>query len=211
MPGSRIFDRSLIAKQSPLGFEPTVPWWQASTAVRPATKTELITMDQESSGKKRIFVLLGGLIALIPLVCGSIYLYVSTSPLEFVPDTPVEYTLPASADVIEQKADSADFFGDYAYCALFKLPSSEIGELIEKGFEWIDSDPWNLPPEEKPEWKTGILPDEVLNGFYCLKNRPHRATVYNYLYKWDDLIDNQWRAFVIDEGKRVVYYCRTSW
>jgi hypothetical protein len=130
-------------------------------------------------------------------------------PPQEVDDTPVDYELPASALITEEHATSADFFGDYTYCAVFTLPASQMGALSEKGFDWIVSDPWELPEDERSQWITGRLPSQAQGWLgSCLHDPPEGEATYLYLYKeyQDDV-----RALAIEEKGGRVYYFRSSW
>ena len=144
-------------------------------------------------------------IALLGVACGR-----TQQPPILVSDKPVDYKLPAPAEILEQHASSVDFFGDYSYYASFELPDSEIGELIEKGFDWVTSDGRRIPSEGKPEWKTGPLPENIFERIDgALSSGPDSSTTYRYLYYYVE--GGQWRLFVIDEEKGIVYYYRVSW
>jgi hypothetical protein len=126
--------------------------------------------------------------------------------------TPVEYQLPEAAEIIEERSSPSDFFGDYSYAASFRLPSSEINNLTEKGFDWVTTDGRQLSMEGT-QWEVGILPEEILRqiraDYIRLNDAPDDNVVYKYLYRYVE--GGQWRLFVIDVEQGKVYYYRSSW
>jgi hypothetical protein len=129
--------------------------------------------------------------------------------LLFGTDEPVTYQLPQAAKIIEEKSSRSDFFGDYSYGAIFKMPPSEVKILTAKGFDWVTFD---FSLEEKPQWKTGKLDSMILkqikDGNFELKDSPDPKKNYKYIYH----NGNQgFRIFAIDEAQDKVYYYRATW
>jgi hypothetical protein len=124
-------------------------------------------------------------------------------------DAPVDYQLPQTAQVIEEKSSPSDVFGDYSYGAIFRIPPSEVKVLTAKGFDWVTFD---FSLEEKPQWKTGKLDSMILkqikDGNFGLKDSPDHKKNYKYIYH----NGNQgFRIFAIDEAQDKVYYYRATW
>jgi hypothetical protein len=76
-----------------------------------------------------------GLIALVVLTCVGIYATrpSTLSPPQFeLPQETVDYIhhLPPAAEIVEARTDVADIFGDFSLGASFRLPSTEVDELV---------------------------------------------------------------------------------
>jgi hypothetical protein len=130
--------------------------------------------------------------------------------LSFIlPGPPVDYQLPKSAKVIEEKASpSGDFFGEFCYSAVLKLPSAEIKNLMSKGFDWVTSD---ISIEKQPKWITGKLTSEILrrirdHGCELTDSLDSKKT-YKYLYSGSDY---KFRLFVLDGKQDNIYYYRNN-
>jgi hypothetical protein len=121
-------------------------------------------------------------------------------------DAPVDYQLPQTAQVIEEKSSPSDVFGDYSYGAIFRIPPSEVKVLTAKGFDWVTFD---FSLEEKPKWKTGKLDSTILMQIqnFELRDSPNPKKVYKYIYSGNL---QGFRLFVIDEAQDKIYYYRMT-
>ncbi len=124
---------------------------------------------------------------------------------------PVTYTMPASAQIINQYASEADFFGDFDYCAAFRVSDVEYDGLLQNGFNWIYMGQGSATPTlELPKWQNGDLPEPKLLSacFDHLTIKPDDSTAYRYLFEegkdWKKLL-------VINEKEKIIFYYRTSW
>src|SRR5512139_3751075 len=93
-------------------------------------------------------------------ICGGILAKVALDWGEAI-TRPVTYKMPAATQFIDQYAGPMDFFGDFTYCASFRLPESELDNLTAEGFNWIDAASSVTSTLEIPSWQTGQIPQEI--------------------------------------------------
>ncbi len=124
---------------------------------------------------------------------------------------PVTYTMPASAQIIDQYTSEADPFGDFTYCASFRLSDPELDILLSKGFAWIQAESWGIPTLGLPSWQTGQIPHDI-PSHACNNIKPwlDEAKIYRYLFDRGGRIDRM-RLLAIDEKEKIIFYYRDSW
>ncbi len=130
---------------------------------------------------------------------------------EMVADHPVTYTMPAAAQIIDQYTSKADWFGDFDYCATFRVPDAEYDQLLLNGFNWIYKGRGSTTPTPHvPEWRQGPLTNVSLANSCLggLKPGLRGSTIYRYLFEEGE----GWqRLLIIDEKEKIIYYYRGSW
>ncbi|MBE2272508.1 MAG: hypothetical protein IAE80_30010 [Anaerolinea sp.] len=124
---------------------------------------------------------------------------------------PVTYTMPAAAQILDQYTSPSDFFGDFTYCASFRLPESELDNMISKGFDWVQSGSGVTSTSGLPKWQTGRFPREI-PGSPCDNLKPWLDEVKTYRYLFAKGERNDWmRLLAIDEKEKIIFYFRGSW
>lgn len=135
--------------------------------------------------------------------------YGSSSDVE-LPQATVDYAraLPPTANIIEGKADAADFFGDYSMCAVFTLSESDLNELWQQKFDWFPD--VKRSRTHNGDWVVGPLTEEQLEAVsWMLDNKPDPNATYSYI---EERVDGGWMQHVaINTESSVVYYCKVSW
>ena len=125
-------------------------------------------------------------------------------------DRPVIYTMPAAAQIIDEYTSLADWFGDFEYCATFRVSDTEYDRLLQYGFNWIYMGQGSTTPTPNvPKWLDGRLPEQDLVGacFDRLTTKPNKSAAYHYLFE----AGNGWeRLLAIDEKEKIIYYYRVS-
>ena len=108
------------------------------------------------------------------------------------------YKLPTAARIIEAQQSSADMFGDYSYCAKFKLSDAELAALRKQGFGWFPQIKEGYV--SKATWGKARLPSNVVHLIegldVHLKSGPEPSAQYSHLYEWVD--GGFWRLIAID-------------
>ena len=166
--------------------------------------------------RRRLFVVLIVLVCTIGCVVLSVteFLRITGRMADaFLADHPVTYTMPAAAQIIDQYTSTADNFGDFDYCATFRVSDAEYDQLLQNGFNWIYMGQGNTTPTPYvPIWRGGHLSG---NGFSLssgcfarLSASPTASQEYRYLM--DDGPDFV-RLLAIDEKSKIIYYYRGSW
>jgi hypothetical protein len=125
--------------------------------------------------------------------------------------SPVTYTMPAGTQFIDQYSSPSDFFGDFIYCASFRLSESELDNLTSKGFDWIQAKSSVTATLGIPNWQTGRVPLEIPDS-PCDNLKPwlNEAKTYRYLFAKGER--NDWmRLLAIDEQEEIIFYFRGSW
>jgi hypothetical protein len=132
---------------------------------------------------------------------------------EMIADHPVTYTMPAAAQIIDEYTSLADWFGDFEYCATFRVPDAEYDWLLQNGLNWIYMGQGSTTPTpHEPVWKGGRLSGSGFSlssrCFARLSVSPTSSQEYRYLI--DDEPDFV-RLLAIDEKSKIIYYYRGSW
>ncbi len=126
-------------------------------------------------------------------------------------DHPVTYTMPAAAQIIDEYTSLADWFGDFEYCAVFRVSDTEYDSLFQNGFNWIYMGRGSTTPTPNvPQWKDGHLPDYNLSIGDCfnrLTTKPNKSTVYHYLL---DEGQDWVYLLAIDEKDKIIFYYRST-
>ncbi len=126
-------------------------------------------------------------------------------------DHPVTYTMPTAAHIIDEYTSLADWFGDFEYCAAFRVSDAEYDRLFQNGFNWIYMGQGSTTPTPNvPQWKDGHLPEYNLSIGDCfnrLTAKPNNSTTYHYL-----LEEGQGRIYLlaIDEEEKIIFYYRVT-
>lgn len=130
---------------------------------------------------------------------------------EMIADRPVTYTMPAAAQIIDEYTSLADWFGDFQYCAAFRVSDTEYDSLLQNGFNWIYMGQGSTTPTPNvPQWKDGHLPDYNLSIGDCfnrLTTKPNKSTVYHYLL---DEGQDWVYLLAIDEQDKIIFYYRST-
>ena len=133
------------------------------------------------------------------------------------PSTHLDFDLPPSAKVLQQKIGSSDHFGDYSYYLAFQVSEPDLKALCERDFWWMtltrpDGRPahYTAPPAK---WRRGPLPDDVVHFMKQLavytEDGPRESVSYRYLFREVD--GGWWRLLVVDEQRKTVYYYRVTY
>ncbi len=172
--------------------------------------------EQKQTRQRRrrgLFVSLIALVAVIgflAVICNVIGEEFNRGMNEMIAGYPVTYTMPVAAQIIDQYTSKADPFGDFAYCASFRVSDSELNNLLSKGWDWIQADSLRAT-SGFPGWQTGRIARAITGG-ECDNLKPwlDEANIYRYLLAKGDR--NDWiRLLAIDEKERIIFYYRSSW
>jgi hypothetical protein len=163
------------------------------------------------TGNKHFKRLVKGCLPIIVIssICYLILVYYfSQIPLNMTawPQETVDYTyvVPASATILEGKADVADIFGDHTLCISFKLSSDELQKLRQQRMSWFSTS-----YTSSANWRKGRLTDEELDSVsYWLKDKPDPDAEYSFIR---EELKQLWWAAAINEDTEIIYYCRASW
>jgi hypothetical protein len=181
----------------------------------PDESTKSNTRREQARRKKRKDIVRRTLIFLsILLICvGSCVGIRAKVALDYYEEMskPVTYTMPAATQFIDQYAGPMDFFGDFTYCATFRLPESELNNLISQGFDWIQAESWGTTTSGAPNWKMGKIA-RTIPGSPCDNLKPWLDEAKTYRYLFAEGERNEWmRLLAIDEREEIIFYFRGSW
>lgn len=173
-----------------------------------------MTEDKRGQPKRRWGCLLGGvglIVGFTVIVCNAIVGGISRGMDEMIADHPVTYTMPAAAQIIDQYTSKADFFGDFDYCATFRVSDAEYDRLLLNGFNWIYMGRGSTTPTPHvPHWAYGSQAALPL-GNSCLSGlQPgfQDSTTYRFLLEEGE----DWRRLlIVDEQQKIIFYYRSSW
>jgi len=131
----------------------------------------------------------------------------------FTADHPVTYTMPTAAQMIDDYTSLADWFGDFDYCAAFRVSDTEYDRLLQNGFNWIYTGLGSTTPTPHvPVWEEGYLSGNdfsIANECFArLSARPTSTQKHRYLL---DSQSDFVRLLAIDEKSQTIYYYRGSW
>ncbi len=142
-------------------------------------------------------------------ICGGI-LFKAVMDWDAEMRKPVTYTMPAAAQIIDQYASPMDFFGDFEYCAAFRVSDTEYDSLLRNGFNWIYIGQGSTTPTPNvPHWKDGRLPDYNLSIGECFNRLTAKPNSATYHYLLDEGVDWEY-LLAIDEKEKIIFYYRVT-
>ena len=160
---------------------------------------------------RRLLIGISLVVGLIGITCSLIVEEFKRGMDEMFADRPVTYTMPAAAQIIDEYTSLADWFGDFEYCAAFRISDTEHDRLLQNGFNWIYMGRGSTTPTPNvPQWLDGRLLSPDLSGscFNRLITRPDYSATYRYLF---DAGDDWEKLLAIDEKEKIIFYYRNSW